>query len=166
MRDLAETSELSLDPFAVDCLQRTRASVLNVLLVVGVVVALSGILLRGRPAGALQAAAPRLNDMMLGSLILIFVASTLLRRALGRRARLNDPTLRGKRFFWGHVLPAIVGALAAPLGLVHGWLLSPRLETIIPFWVTALLLGVLAYPRGRELEGFDLPLDPPREPAG
>jgi hypothetical protein len=165
MRDLAETSELSLDPGAVDCLQRTRSSVLNVLLGVGVVVALSGVILRGQPAGAFLAASPHLSDIMLGGLILIFVASTLLRRTLGRRTRLSDPTMRGRRFFWGHVLPAVVGGLAAPLGLVHGWLLSPRLETIIPFWVTALLLGVLAYPRGRELEGFDLPMHPPGEPA-
>jgi hypothetical protein len=165
MRDLTETAELSLDPGAIDCLRRTRSSVLNVLLGVGVVVALSGVILRGRPAGVLQAIPPRLNDMMLGSLILIFVVCTLLRRSLGRRTWLSDPRLRGRRFFWGHVLPAVVGALAAPLGLVHGWLLSPRLETIIPFWVTALLLGVLAYPRGRELEGFDLPMPPPGEPA-
>lgn len=165
MRDLTETAEENLDPASIDCLRRTRSSVLNVLLGVGVVVALSGVILRGRPAGALPAIHPRLNEMMLGSLILIFVASTLMRRSLGRRTRLRDPRLRGPRFFWGHVLPAVVGALAAPLGLAHGWLLSPRLVTIIPFWVTALLLGVLAYPRGRELEGFDLHMPPPGEPA-
>jgi hypothetical protein len=165
MRDLTETSELSLDPAAIDCLRRTRSSVLNVLLGVGMVVALSGVILRGRPAGALAAIPPRLNEVLLGSLIPIFVASTLLRRSLVRRSRLSDPHLRDQRFYWGHVLPAVVGALAAPLGLLHGWLLLPRLETIIPFWVTALLLGVVAYPRGRELEGFDLPMSSPGEPA-
>src|SRR5262249_13955041 len=135
MSDLAETSELSLDHAAVDCLQRTRSSVLNVLLGVGVVVALSGVLLRGRAGGGLQAADTRLNDLLLGSLIAIFIVSTLLRRVLCRRIRLSDPALRASRFYWGHVTPAVVGSLAAPLGLVHGWLLSPRLETIIPFWV-------------------------------
>ena len=165
MRDPNETAELSLDPGSIDCLRRTRASVLNVLMGVGVVVAVSGVILRGRPAGAWPALTPRLNDLMLGSLILIFAISTVMRRSLGRRARLSDPGLRDQRFFWGHVLPAVVGALAAPLGLAHGWLLSPRLETLIPFWVTALLLGVLAYPRGRELEGFDRPMPPPGEPA-
>jgi hypothetical protein len=165
MRDLTETAELSLDPGAIDCLRRTRSSVLNVLLGVGMVVALSGAILRGRPAGAMAATPPRLNELLLGSLILIFLASTLIRRSLGHRARLSDPQHRDRRFYWGHVLPAVVGALAAPLGLAHGWLLSPRLETIIPFWVTALLLGVLAYPRGRELEGFDLPMSTPGEPA-
>ena len=132
---------------------------------VGMVVAVSGVLLRNRPARALAGLPPRMNEVMLGGLILIFVASTLLRRSLGRRARLSDPRHRGPRFYWGHVLPAVVGALAAPLGLAHGWLISPRLETIIPFWVAALLLGVLAYPRGRELEGFDLPMPAPGEPA-
>ena len=84
---------------------------------------------------------------------------------LGRRSRLRDPRQRGARFFLGHVVPAVVGALAAPLGLVHGWLISPRLEAILPFWVVALLLGILAYPRGRELEGFDQPMAPAGEPA-
>ena len=78
---------------------------------------------------------------------------------------MRDPRLRGQRFYLGHILPAAVGALAAPLGLVHGWLISPRLETILPFWVVAVLLGMLAYPRGRELEGFDRPMAPAGEPA-
>jgi hypothetical protein len=163
MRDLTETAELSLDPGALDCLRRTRSSVLNVLMGVGMLVALSGAILRGRPAGALVAVPDRLNELMLGSLILIFVASTVMRRSLGRRARLSDPRHRDRRFYWGHVLPAVVGALAAPVGLLHGWLLSPRLETIIPYWVAALLLGVLAYPRGHELDGFDLPISMPGE---
>jgi len=62
-------------------------------------------------------------------------------------------------------MPAALGAMAAPLGLIHGWLISPRLEAILPFWLVALVLGILAYPRGRELEGFDQPMAPYREPA-
>jgi hypothetical protein len=156
--------EESLDPASLSCLERTRSGVLNVLVVVGVFVALTGLLLRGRAAGAPWPLPPRLNDAMLLSLILIFVVSSLLRRVLGRRSRLRDPRLRGTRFYWGHLLPAAIGALAAPLGLVHGWLISARLEAILPFWVTALVLGVLAYPRGRELEGFDTPMDLPGVP--
>jgi len=51
-------------------------------------------------------------------------------------------------------MPAIMGGLAAPLGLFHGIAVSGRLEAILPFWITSLVLGVLAYPRARELEGL------------
>ncbi len=165
MRDLTETAEEQLDPASLDCLEKTRSGVLNVLVGVGAVVALTGMLLHGRVAGALVPAPERLKEMMLSSLILIFIVSMILRRALGRSIRLHDPQLRSSRFFWGHVLPAVVGAVAAPLGLIYGWLISPRLEAILPFWVTALVLGILAYPRGHELEGFENPMAAPGELA-
>jgi hypothetical protein len=49
--------------------------------------------------------------------------------------------------------------------MIHGWLISPRLEAILPYWLVALVTGILAYPRGRELEGFDQPMSPYRGPA-
>jgi hypothetical protein len=159
MRDLTETAEESLDPASLDCLRKTRSGVLNALVAVGMVVALSGALLRRRVDGAVVPVPERLNQVMFLSLILIFVVSTVARRVLGRRERLRDPHLRGSRFFWGHVVPAGIGALAASLGLLYGWLISPRIEAILPFWLAALVLGILAYPRGRELEGFDAPMD-------
>jgi hypothetical protein len=165
MRHLTDTAEEDLDHASLDCLKRTRSGVLNVLVAVGMVVALSGMLLRNRTEGALQPVPNRLNEVMFLGLILIFVASTITHRSLGRRARLRDPLRRSQRFFLGHVLAAAVGALAAPLGLAYGWLISPRLEAILPFWITALVLGILAYPRGRELEGFGAPMAPPGEPA-
>jgi hypothetical protein len=158
MPDPAETAELSLDPTSLDCLKKTRSGVLNVLLAVGAVVALSGALLRRR-ANDVAVPVPVLwNQVLFLWLILIFVASTVARRVLGRRARLRDPNLRERRFFWGHVTPAAIGALAAPLGLLYGWLVSPRIEAILPFWLAALLLGILAYPRGRELEDLGAPM--------
>jgi hypothetical protein len=165
MPELNDTAEESLDPASLDCLQRTRSGVLNVLVVVGVVVALTGLLLRGRADGALLPVPDGLKQVLLGGLIAIFVVSTIMRRALGSRARLRDPAVRGPRFFQAHVLPAAIGALAAPLGLAHGWLISPRLEAVLPFWLAALVLGILAYPRGRELEDFDRPMHPGGEPA-
>ncbi|WP_165219298.1 hypothetical protein [Aquisphaera insulae] len=158
MHDPNETIEEALDVASLDCLRRTRSAVLNVLIGVAVVVAGSGLLLRSRPAGAWPAEAAMLNQGLLAALFVLFAVSTLLRRMFGRRARLSDPHSRSPRFYWGHVIPALVGAVAAPLGLVHGWLVSPRVETIVPFWLTALLLGVLAYPRGYELEGFESPM--------
>ena len=153
MRDPAETAEESLDPASLDCLKKTRSGVLNVLVGVGAVVALSGALLRRRADDVVVPVPDLLNQVLFLCLILIFVVSTVTRRVLGRRARLRDPHLRGPRFFWGHVVPAAIGALAAPLGLLYGWLVSPRIEVILPFWLAALVLGVLAYPRGRELRG-------------
>jgi hypothetical protein len=165
MRELTETAELWLDPAAIECLNRTRSGVLNVLIGVGAIVALSGLVLRGRTSGAWFPVPERINQGMFLTLGLIFVVSTVLRRILGRRARLRDPQTRGERFYWGHVIPAVVGALAAVLGLAYGWLVSPRLEAVLLFWLAALVLGVLAYPRGRELEDFDAPMGDPGGPA-
>ncbi len=153
-----ETAEETLDPAALNCLRRTRSAVLNILLGVGAVVALSGALLRRRMAGAVVPAPDAWKQGLLLGLFVIFVASTLTRRVLGRRSRLRDPLARGPRFFWGHVIPAAIGAVAAPLGLVYGWVVSPRLEAILPFWLAALVLGILAYPRGRELEDLGPPM--------
>jgi hypothetical protein len=161
MRDPTETAELGLDTAANACLDRTRSGVLNVLIGVGAIFALSGIVLRGRAAGALAPAPEWVHRGMYLGLGLIFIVSTILRRVLGSRARLRDPNTRSARFYWGHVVPALVGALAAALGLAHGWMISPRLEAILPFWLAALVLGVLAFPRGRELEDFDAPMAPP-----
>ena len=135
---------------------------LNVLVAVGMIVALSGFVLRSRAAGALFPVPDRVNQGMFLGLGLIFALSTILRRVLGARARLRDPLTRGTRFYWGHVVPALVGAGAAVLGFAYGWLISPRLEAILPFWLAALVLGVLSYPRGRELDDFDTPDGPAR----
>jgi hypothetical protein len=165
MRHLTETTAESLDLASLDCLKRTRSAVLNVLVGIGIVIALSGMLLRARAEGALQPVPDRSNEVMFLGLILIFVTSIVTRRSLGRRSRLRDPLRRNKRFFLGHVLAAAVGAMAALLGLVHGWLISPRLESILSFWITALVLGILAFPRAQELEGFDAPMAPRGESA-
>src|SRR5438552_1305929 len=130
MRDLTETAEENLDLPSLNCLHRTRSGVLNVLVGVGTVVALTGILLRPRAAGFLDPVPDRLSEIIFLGLFIVFVASTVTRRTLGRRDRLRDPLRRNERFFLGHVLPAVVGAMAAPLGLAHGWLISPRLESI------------------------------------
>src|SRR4051812_45596644 len=114
MRDLNESADENLDPASLECLKKTRSGVLNVLVGVGVIVALSGMLLRGREEGGVPKS---FSNMMYGGLILIFAVSTIARRSLGRRSWLRDPTSRGARFFGGHVVAAVIGALAAPLGL-------------------------------------------------
>ena len=60
-------------------------------------------------------------------------------------------------FYWSHVLSASIAALATPLGIVYGWLIDPRLGSVIPFWVVPLTMGFLAIPRTRELDDFNPP---------
>jgi hypothetical protein len=143
------------------CLERTRSGVLNVLVGVGLTIALGGGLLRGR-AGAGRPAPPRgLHGAMMLALLALAVASYLLRRVLGRRAASLDPGRREPAFYWAHVLPAAIAALAAPLGIVHGWWVDPRLEAVIAFWVVPLALGFLFVPRPHELDEFDRPSPDP-----
>jgi hypothetical protein len=92
--------------------------------------------------------------MMVG-LFALGVTSYFLRRVLGHRAARRDPEHRAAAFYWAHVWPTVVAALAAPLGIAYGWWVNPRLEAVIPFWVVALTLGFLALPRAGELDDFD-----------
>jgi hypothetical protein len=144
-----------LDPATAACLVRTRSAVLNVLVVDGCGIAVSGLVL-GRHLwgiGPWDPDAAR-HWAHLG-LIGLTVVSFLLRRTLGSRAALHDPSLRAPRFYWAHVMAAVVGTLALPLGFAYGWLIRPVPQEIVPFWVVALTLGVLSFPREDEITGFD-----------
>ena len=165
MRDLTETDEESLDLASLECLKRTRSGVLNVLVGVGGRRRCLRSLLRGRTSEALVGPQEPLSQALLLSLLGFSWSALSLAAcwAAGRGSAILS--LRGPRFFWVTFCRPPIGALAAPLGLIHGWLISPRLEAILPFWVVALVLGILAYPRGRELEGFDQPMAPAGEPA-
>jgi len=139
------------------CLARTRTAVLNVLIADGLVIALSGGLLRFR-TGALGPAASRdLHQELMAGLLVISVISYAARRILSQRAVHGQAASRESLFYWSHVLPAIIAALAAPLGLVYGWWVDRSVQSVVPFWVVALALGTLALPRARELECFDRP---------
>jgi hypothetical protein len=90
-------------------------------------------------------------------LIALAIASYLVRRVLDRRAAFLNPERGEAAFYWAHVLPAAIAALAAPLGIVYGWLIDPLLPAVIPFWVVPLALGFLFVPRSHELDRFDRP---------
>jgi hypothetical protein len=147
-----------LEPAALACLQRTRNAVLNILVAVGVGIALSGLVLRWRDRSALSRAPEWVGQALLGGLLVLVVTSYLCVRLGARRSSLRDPAHRGLRFSRAHQRAALVGALAIPLGLVYGWMVRPQLAAVAPFWVAALALGFLALPRAHELEGFDAPL--------
>src|SRR5207249_10900015 len=100
-------------------------------------------------------------DVLMLALIGLAIVSYVLRRVLVRRAARFDPGRRRSAFYRAHVLPAAIAALAAPLGIVHGWFVDARLEAVIPFWVVPLALGFLFVPHSHELDEFDRPTPDP-----
>jgi hypothetical protein len=159
MHLIPETSSEILDPASRRCLDRTRGAVLNVLLAIGLSIAISGWALRSHAVHKEDIGSKSLHVKLMIGLVVLAILSFLSRRLLGRRVRLKDPGTRAPRFFWSHLLPAVVAALAAPLGLLHGWLVDPGLESVGPFWVVALALGFLALPREHGLNGFAQPIE-------
>jgi hypothetical protein len=158
MRPTLDSSSQFLDPASRACLARTRSAVLNVLIAVGLTIAASGWLLRMRAGAAGPQPAGTLHDRLMLLLLALGVTSYLSGRLMGRRAALSDPSRRESLFFWSHVVPALIAALSAPLGLLYGWLIRPRLDAVIPFWIVPLALGLLSLPRATELADFERPM--------
>jgi hypothetical protein len=146
------------------CLERARLAVLNILVAVGLTIAVGGWLLRNR-AAVQRPPTPRPTlPMLMLLLIMLAIASYLTRRTARGRAAAKEPRRRQASFYWSHVLSAGIAALAAPLGIFCGWFIDPRFEAVIPFWVVALALGFQAIPRIHELDDFALPSTDPGEP--
>ena len=152
-----------LEPAAVAWLERTRSAVLNILVGVGIAIAVSGFLLRQRDRWPAWHVSGPVRQGMLGALLAIVVASYATRRVLGSRTALGDPHQRGARFFRAHVLSAAIATLALPLGLAYAWTSRAVLNEVAPFWIAALALGFLALPRSYDLTDFDAPMSPPDE---
>ena len=73
------------------CLERTRSAVLNVLVGVGLTIATAGWLLRGRePRPGPLREAGGLHDVLMVALIVLAVASYLVRRSARRRSGLRS----------------------------------------------------------------------------
>lgn len=160
-------TDASADP-AEALLDGTRSLVLNILVGVGAVIALSGLGLRTLDRGATDWPRDAVELTAHGMLVGLVVASFAARRAVGSRSALRPPSTRASRFRRAHALGAALGALAAPLGTAYAFAVRPTLEAVAPFWVAALALGFLSLPRRRELDGFDAPLPPrpvPSEPG-
>jgi hypothetical protein len=153
-----------LEPAASACLDRTRSAVLNVLVVVGAGIAVSGWVLGRHDRGAFVWDPVLARRISVVILLLLLVASQLVLRIGSGRSALRDPSRRAVRFVRAHLAAAIVGGLAVPLGFAYGWAIQPRLEAVAPFWVVALASGFLAIPRHHELADFDTPI--PDAPTG
>jgi hypothetical protein len=162
MPEPGEGTGTGREPAATACLERTRSAVLNVLIVVGAGIAISGwVLGRHDPDAVLPWGLERTQRAFMATLLVLGVFAYLLMRVGSGREALRDPARRASRFFRSRVGAAGVAALAVPLGFAHGWLIDPRLQALAPFWIAALGLGFLALPRGTELDDFEEPIPGP-----
>jgi hypothetical protein len=143
-----------VDPEWEACLSRTRAAVLNVLVVDGFLIAVSGWLLRQHAQQGFVAASRAWHDGLLFGLIAVAVCSYVIRRSGLRGLYAEGAAARQARFFWSHVGSAAIAAVGVPLGVAYGWLVDPRLQGVIVFWVVPMALGFLALPRRGELDDF------------
>jgi hypothetical protein len=151
-------------PASDDFLSRTRSAVLNVLVGVGFMIALSGWLIRRRAIEPIAPPPRGLHDGLLFGLLGLAVISYLMRRRwLARPASLPRDQLEA-RFYRSHVGSAAVAALGVPLGLAYGWFVDPQLKGVVPFWVVPIALGLLAFPRRGELDGVATPPQNPEAP--
>jgi|GEM_PF-949481 len=155
-----EATDDALEPEAVRCLERTRERVVQVLILIGLTIMISGLILGQLGLRVTVADVEGWRRLLYGGLIGVVVASHLTRRIMGSRERLREPDTRGERLLRTRVVSAMIGWVAAPLGLIYGLTIDPRLETVALFWAAAMVLGVLALPRAAELEGFDEPMTP------
>jgi hypothetical protein len=156
------TTPTGLDPASAACLHRTRSAVMTVLALDGLLIAASGLLLRTRgPGMTLWPAEEAYRWSHLTLLALMFAGSAV--RLIGTaRPVLEDPSRRARRFHWSHLIGALAGTAALPIGFAYGWAVRPQLAAVGPFWAVALVLGLLALPRADELIGFDQPMRPRR----
>lgn len=157
-----EATDDALNPEAERCLTQTRSRVVNVLILIGLTIMVSGLILGRLNLRVIVADVEGWRRLLYGGLVGVVVASHLTRRVMGSRDRLREPETRGERFARTKLVSALIGWLAAVLGLIYGLTIDPRLETVALFWAAAMVLGVLALPRAAELRGFDEPMAHPQ----
>src|SRR5262245_59101951 len=114
------------DP-AIACQERTRSAVLNLLVGVGLGIAVGGFVLGPRERGSTDWPRDSARRWFLGALMGTVALSFVTRRVGSLRSVLRDPDSRSPRFFWSHVAAAALGLLAVLLGLVYGYAVEPRL---------------------------------------
>ena len=132
---------------------------LNVLVAVGLTIAVSGWLLRGRPPDVAGQAGRDVHQALTFGWLGLGVSEFPAEANHGPAHCAERPIRAASRGSSGLTFSRrSTAALIAPLGLLYGWLSDPRLEAIIPFWVVPMALGLLALPRASELDGFDRPI--------
>ena len=149
---------------ALAILERTRSAVTNVLLAVGLGIAVSGWALARREPGLPPWPPTQARRVAYAALCALIAASVTIRRVWASRCGLRKSARRAARLYASHVVSAGVGALSVPLGFAYAWSVRPTLDGVGPFWLAGLALVALAQPRDNEIEAFDAPMMPPREP--
>lgn len=127
-----------------EALRRARSAVANVLIAAAAGILGSGIVLRPMERGVAWREADRVRPWAFGGLVALALASRATSRGLARTAANRGST--------APVAAAAIGGLAVPLGFAYGYAIDPRLEAVAPFWVAAMALGAMAWPRGDVLE--------------
>lgn len=130
---------------------RLRSMVLNGGIAVAGGMALSGFLLRDREPLASAYSAQSLKFSFHAALIGLVLASLFLKRTLANPrtlARLDRPLERYQARL--RVLLTL-GFLAMALGLPYGLLVDPTWTGITPFWIVALGLTAICWPRRGDL---------------
>ena len=146
------TAGASGDP---DGLERTRDAVMDVLLIDGLGIALSGWAL-ARSGYSVTSFEPYIAQRFaFVPLVILVFASIATRRIWAGRWRLRDPARRAGRLLRAHVASALVGGLAIPLGHVFARDFLPTLRGAGPFWIVALAMGLLALPRDSAVAGLE-----------
>lgn len=140
-----------------ELLLRTRNAVLNVLIADGMGIAIAGGLLRWRAWLPVPSVGESVRAGLLSGLVAVALVSYVTRRTMTSRQALRDPRNRDLAFLRGHVFSAAIGGLAVPLGFAFGWFVRPTLEAVGPFFLVALTLGALAWPRQHELDDLNWP---------
>lgn len=145
--------------------ERARSLVLNVLVLDGLSILATALILRRWAPIATDIDPERLGTAFFGALFACFVAARVI-QLLSSVVRIGRTSteVRGRRYVRGRAGAAAVGWLALPLGLGYGLTVDPSLSGLVPFWVAAMLVGAIALPRERDLEGFDAPPSPEPEP--
>ena len=139
-------------------LERTRSRVLNILVLDGLTILGSALAIRRW--GSLDFGVDPLwtKRTLFGSLIAVVLVAMFVLRGLGGRDRLREPVSRGPRYLATRVGAVAVGWLVLPVGLAYGLLVDPSLGGVAPFWLAALVLGRLGFPRREDLDEFDEPM--------
>lgn len=156
--------DAGLDDRSRSLLEHTRSWVLNVLVVDGLTILSSALIFRRWGWIDFGYETAPMRRFLVGSLIAVLVAGLSTLRIFGGRGSLTAPRSRAFRYFTSRVGAAVVGWMALPLGLAYGLAIEPSLNAVAPFWIAAMVVGTLAFPRPWDLEGFREPITPGREP--
>lgn len=130
--------------------RRTRDAVLNAIVGVAVVIALSGIVLARKPVPIPSRETREFARETYAALVGIVLLGYAYRRTYGSATTLREPGGLA-RFRKARLVAIGFATAAAGLGFAHGFYVRPTLNGVAPFWIAALALAALALPKNADL---------------